>query len=846
MFQKMKFLKKWTAIALSGILLSISLWIPPALAEEVAPQRYPYFGDLHTHTTYSLDAYVGLMRNDPNAAYEFASGGCNIVPGGPQTCDESLGIPLHKLKKELDFAAVTDHAEFMAEVEMAINKDPEYGKKYYHPLAIAIRNKPQSETLGALVFVKVMQGSARNPNQPERTNYGSGPEADIARANAWKNIQQATEDYYEPGTFTTLHAFEWSSAPGGANLHRNVIFRDKYLRDENDELVLDESGNPINVLPEVPFSLFDSQSPEVLWDELEQYEANGATVLAIPHNGNVSANMMFMPERFTGIESADDPCDCDDDGDETMPDGPVYDDSPITQAWAEKRAKYEPLVEIMQIKGNSETLPAYAPEDEFANFELMQTTERTRGRYGYVREALKNGLRHEEDLGANPFKYGIIGATDNHNGSPGDTYEDDYLGSHGFTDATPELRQFSEIPGWESLPYLNPGAITGVWAEENTRGSIFDALKRKEAFATSGSRLKVRFFGGWNFPDNFNTKADAVDIGYTEGVPMGQDLKERASEAPKFMVWAMKDADGANLDRIQVVKGWTKHGLTYEKIYDVVGSDDRTSDPETHKLPPLESTVDVGNATYENTIGEAELSEVWTDPDFDPTARAFYYLRALEIPTPRYSTYDAAELGIVPNSVVATEVQDRAWSSPIWYTPSDEDLAAGEANALTVEKLEAAGIQPLTTQEIKDLISGNDFQIANRITGEEFMGFFQPVGLRSQQGTWYLAQSANYVPMHSHELEAAAPMKYEIADDQLSFNLKDDSEFVAQLFVQNGKILAARNDEIGYVNYELTDLEQEIERLTQRPKPSEKLSSEDFWDLIIQQVEKHYSIKQMK
>lgn len=796
MFDKRKFLKKWTAIALSGILLSVSLWTPPARAQE-APQRNAYFGDLHTHTTYSLDAYMGFMRNDPNAAYEFASGGCNIVPGGPQTCEEIPdGPPLHKLKKPLDFAAVTDHAEYLGEMEMALDPD---NPKYNTPMARAIRNKPQSELLSTLVFVKVVQAGTR---EQKRTEYGDGPVADKARRTAWKKIQQATEDYYKPGEFTTLHAFEWSSAPDGANLHRNVIFGDTVPTDEN--------GNVLpSVLPEIPYSLFDSIAPEDLWDALEQYEAGGAKVLAIPHNGNASANKMFMPERWD-------------------------DNTPIDTDWAAKRAKYEPLVEIMQIKGTSETLPAYAPDDEFADFELMELTERTRGRYGYVREALKNGLRHEANLGINPFKYGIVGATDNHNGSPGDTYEDDYLGSHGFSDSTPELRQFSEIPGWESFPYLNPGALTGVWAEKNERGPIFDALQRKETFGTSGSRMKVRMFGGWNFPDDLNEQPDAVDIAYTTGVPMGQDLQELASEAPKFMVWAMKDPDGANLDRIQVVKGWTKHGLTYEKIYDVVGSDDRTPDPETHKLPPLESTVDVGNATYENTFGETELSAVWTDPHFDPTARAVYYLRALEIPTPRYSTYDAAELGIVPNPVSATEIQERAWSSPIWYTPSDEDLATGEAG-LTVDQLEQNGIPPLTTQEIKDLISGHNLQITNLITCEEFIGFFQPLGLRSE-GTWYLGQSASMAPMHTYELEAAAPTKYEIKDNELRFNLKDGSEFVAQLFVHNGQILAARNDEIGYVNYELTDLDEEIDRLTLSPKLSEQVSKEELWERIIQEV----------
>ncbi|NEP34762.1 DUF3604 domain-containing protein [Moorena sp. SIO3B2] len=773
-------------------------------------QRQALFGDLHTHTTYSLDAYMGFMRNDPDAAYKFAKGEPNEVPGG---------ITQHKVP--LDFAAVTDHAEFLGEMEMALN--PEYGpKKYYNPYAIAIRNKPESETLSALVFVKVVQGATRGDDPQHTKYYGAGPIAEEARKNAWKKIQQATEDNYEPGTFTTLHAFEWSSAPGGANLHRNVIFR--------DTVPTDDKGNVLpSVLPEDPVSAFETQSPEELWQYLSQYEDNGATVLAIPHNGNASANMMFMPEQFDGKE--------------------------IDPAWAEMRAKYEPLVEIMQIKGTSETLPAYAPEDQFADFELMEISERTRGRYGYLREALKNGLRHEEKLGSNPFKFGIVGATDNHNGSPGDTEEDDYIGSHGYTDATPALRQFSEIPGWEKLPYLNPGALTGVWADQNTRECVYDGLARKETFGTSGTRTQVRFFGGWDFPDDLDQQPDAVDQAYATGVPMGKDLPTALEQkAPKFFVWATKDSNSGNLDRIQVVKGWTKDGLTYEKIYDVAWAGDRELDPTTGKLPPIGSTVDVYNATYTNDIGSPELSGVWQDPDFDPTVRAFYYLRALEIPTPRYSTRDAAELGIVPSS--PTEIQERAWSSPIWYTPSDAYLAAGEVGALTVDQLEQNGIPPLTTEEIEDLIRGHNLEISNRITGEEFIGFFQDYEyyevkpdkladkldkdtLGTDEGTWFLGESASSAPLHTGELEAAAPMKYQIADNQLSFNLKDDSEFVAQLFNNNGQILAARNDEIGYVNYELTDLEEELDLYTGLPQDaldSLDMSNEDFWERVIKEI----------
>ncbi len=770
------------------------------------PKGRALFGDLHTHTVYSLDAYMGFMRNDPYAAYNFAKGGANKVPGG---------ITQHQVP--LDFDAVTDHAEFIGEMEMAIHRgygDDNYGvKKYYSPTAIAIRNRPDSETLSALVFVNVVQKANRaEGGPPERPDYGTGDVADEARLNAWARIQKATEDSYCPGKFTTLHAFEWSSAPGGANLHRNVIFRDSVS-------FTDDYPHDSSVIPDEPYSAFDTQKPEELWKKLQEYEENGATVLAIPHNSNASANLMFMPEKYTYTDQ---------------------EDPSIDEEWLTLRNKYEPLVEIMQIKGTSETMPNYAPDDEFADFELMEISERTRGRYGYVREALKNGLRHEENFGINPFKYGIVGATDNHNGSPGDTEEDDYIGSHGYTDATPALRQFSEIPGWEKLPYLNPGALTGVWAEENTRESIYDALARKEVFGTSGTRTQVRFFGGWDFPDNLDELPGAVDIAYETGVPMGSDLPTpSAQNAPKFYVWATKDPNSGNLDRIQVVKGWTENGLTYEKIYDVAWGDGRELDSTTGKLPPLDSTVDVSTATYTNDIGSTDLSEVWQDPDFDPTVRAFYYLRALEIPTPRYSTRDAVELGIVPSS--PTEIQERAWSSPIWYTPSDTYVASGNTDAITVDQLEQQGIEPLTTEQIEELIRGHDLKISNRITEEEFIGFFQDYEFYQEQGNWYIGESATSAPLHTGELEAAAPMKYKIADDQLSFNLKDGSEFVAQLFIDNdnGQILAARNDEIGYVNYELTDLEEELDVYTRPPQSSLDsldMNDEEFWDQVIQEI----------
>ncbi|MEB3251875.1 MAG: DUF3604 domain-containing protein [Cyanobacteriota bacterium] len=740
----MKRLLRFALITLAAVALALGFWLGarapvPMGGATPSPQRRALFGDLHTHTIYSLDAYMGFIQNDPNDAYEFAQGQPKPVPGGTT-----------QRRVPLDFAAVTDHAEFLGEIGVALYPT---NPLYTDPVATAIRNEEQSQENSAQVFVDVVQTTNRS-NQPSA--LGSTPEAQQARKTVWQKIQRAAEDNYKPGEFTTFHAFEWSSAPGGANLHRNVIFRDA-------------------VVPEVPFSALDSTEPEELWRTLAQYEQEGSTLLAIPHNGNASANQMFMPQQFNG--------------------------KAIDPTWAELRARYEPLFEIMQIKGASETLPAYAPEDEFADFELFPASERTRGRYGYIREALKNGLRHQQSLGTNPFKYGLIGATDNHNGVAGDTEEDDYIGSHGFADAKPELRLFSEIPGWEDLPYLNPGALTGVWAEDNTREAIFDAFKRKETFATSGTRAQVRVFAGWDFPKNLHRQRDGVAQAYAQGVPMGGDLPpDSQGRAPRLAIWAMKDPDSANLDRVQVVKGWTHHGLTYERIYDVAWAGDRSPHPETGRVGPIGSTVDPLKATYTNHIGSADLSTVWEDPDFDPTVRAFYYVRALEIPTPRYSTRDAASLGIRPNPVSAVEIQERVWSSPIWYTPSPEQLQRGDRNALTVAKLQQAGAQVLTTTDITRLVTGQTLRITNRTTGTQFLGFYQP------DGTWFLGESAHYAPLHSGELESVAPTRYSVADNQLRFNLKDGSDFNATLYRQGDRLWAARSDEIGYVNYELEAL----------------------------------------
>ncbi|MCL7991167.1 MAG: DUF3604 domain-containing protein, partial [marine benthic group bacterium] len=432
-----------------------------------------------------------------------------------------------------------------------------------------------------------------------------------------------------PGRFTALIAFEWSAAPQGANLHRNVIFRDAHV-------------------PDMPMSSYEIPREDGLWEWMAGLEEEGMQLLAIPHNSNASKGLMFGS---------------------TDPSG-----SPLDIEYAQTRQHFEPLIEMMQIKGNSEVHAQVWKNDEFADFEnatsLSKFSGRTIAEGNFVRSGLKQGLAHEQSLGANPFKYGFIGGTDNHNGAPADVTEGNWLGSHGPEDGSVEARRTGEVGGWAESKDLNPGSLAAVWAEENTRASIFDAMRRKETYVTSGPRIQVRLFGGWAYPADAHQRADMVSLGYEGGVPMGGDLTATPSgAAPTFLVWAAKDPENAHLDRIQIVKGWLDaDGAVHERIYEVAWSDGRAMGSD-GKLPAVGNTVDLTTATWTNTIGDAELAGSWTDPDFDRSQRAFYYARVLEIPTPRWSTYDAVRSGLPLLEDVPATIQERAWTSPIWYTP---------------------------------------------------------------------------------------------------------------------------------------------------------------------------------
>jgi hypothetical protein len=481
--------------------------------------------------------------------------------------------------------------------------------------------------------------------------------------------------------------------------------------------------------------------------------------------------------------------------------------NPLTQEYAQQRMRNEPVVETTQIKGTSETHPLLSDTDEFANFEIndykLDPTDwnaKSQPKGAYVRDAYKTGLVFEESIGKNPYKFGITGATDTHNsGAPFE--EDRYFGKIGAEDATPEIRLLGTGQMSKIVRTWSASGLAAVWAEDNTREAIFDAMVRKESFATTGPRIKVRLFGGWDFTQSEANSNNYVQIGYEKGVPMGGDLaaKPSTAQAPTFMVAAMKDPNTANLDRIQIIKGWSKNGQSYEKIYDVALADGRKVNPATGKAPPVGNTVDITKATYKNSIGDAQLSAFWTDPEFDPEARAFYYARVLEIPTPRWSTYDALKLGIPVPADVAATIQERAFTSPIWYTPSENLLAKVRQDAMTVASLKAQGAKELSTSDIKKLIVSKRVTFKNMPTGEDLVAFYRPDSKRT------LMAEVGFASFHGGLGGTTNP--YTIADNMLSSSFEDGSEFSSHIYSLNGKYYGAKSDEAGYVNYEVVAID---------------------------------------
>jgi hypothetical protein len=593
----------------SGISATAALLLSTALAQaEPNDLRNAYFGETHMHTAFSLDAYLGGARLSPSDSLRFAKGETVSVNG-----------ILRSLRRPLDFATVTDHAEYIGEmystmIEGAPGHDQELLEELRTMTEIEDRQK---------WFLKYVVSSNRSEN-PKHPPFFAGEET---VKSAWQFNIDAAQRHNDPGTFTALIGFEWSGAPNGGNLHRNVIYRDDNV-------------------PEIPVSYIDINREDGLWDWMALNEAKGIKGLAIPHNSNASKGMMFPRTNAAG--------------------------DPIDLEYAKKRQHFEPLIEMLQIKGNSEVHRKFWAADEFADFEnadsIQNSSDRTFRKNDFVREGLKMGVAFEQALGANPFKYGIIGGTDNHNGLMSAVDEDRFIGGHGPEDGTVEARRTGGVAGWIDGKDLSIGSIAGVWATENTREAIWDAMKRRETFATSGPRIKVRLFGGVDLPGDPADPVALVRQGYELGVPMGGDLGAIGA-APTFTVYAEMDPLGANLDRIQIIKGWVdESGDTHEKIIDTVWSGDRKIQGN-GKLPAVGNTVDLKTAKYTNDIGAPILIGSWTDPDFTTSEGAFYYARVLEIPTPRWSTYDAVRNNLPLLEDVPATIQERAWSSPIWYRP---------------------------------------------------------------------------------------------------------------------------------------------------------------------------------
>ena len=583
-----------------------------------------YFGDTHLHTDMSMDAGAFGNRLGMDEAYKFARG---------EQVNSSNGGPV-RLSRPLDFLVVADHSDNMGFFpDMFAGKpfilaDPT-GKKWYDMI---------KQGKGVDVAIELISLFSQG-QFPKALIYT--PDSAPYKA-AWADTVAAAERYNDPGKFTAFIGYEWTSLIMGNNMHRVVVYRDG--GDKGGQMV------PYTTVPPL-----GSPNPRDLWKWLAEYEQKtGGNVLAIAHNGNLSNGIMFpISEQY---------------------DGKKLDVDYVTQ-----RANWEPLYEATQIKGDGEAHPLLSPNDEFANYEtwdfgnLDLSAKKTDAMLSgeYAREALKRGLQLEAELGTNPYKFGMIGSTDSHT-SLAAVQEDNFFGKHSGAEPAPERLTHAfmsnvngTIMGWQQVA----SGLAAVWAKENTREALFDAMERKEVYATTGPRMMVRFFGGWDFTDKDLNNREPAFAGYERGVPMGGDLPAaQAGKAPSFLVFALRDPIGGNLDRIQIIKGWYDGKKQHEKVYDVAWSGDRKPGKD-GKVPPVGNTVDAKTASWTNTIGASELGAVWTDPDFDPDQRAFYYARVIQIPTPRWSTYDAFRFGVPLPDGAPVATQDRAYTSPIWFNP---------------------------------------------------------------------------------------------------------------------------------------------------------------------------------
>ncbi len=586
-----------------------------------------FWGDTHLHTGMSFDAGAFGARLLPVDAYRFARG---------EELVSSTGLPV-KLSRPLDFLVVADHSDNMGFFPDLLAGNPRLladptGRRWYD----MVQAGGQTAVEAAVeIIVAFSQGTF-----PDSLAVlpGSAP-----YANAWEVALNAAEQFNDPGRFTAFIGYEWTSNTGGNNLHRVVIYRDDAVKASMS-------------LPYTTLAPLGSDNPRDLWNWMQDYEDRTyGRVLAIAHNGNLANGIMFpITESFTGRM--------------------------VDTEYVETRAKWEPLYEATQIKGDGETHPFLSPNDEFADYEtwdqgnldLSVPKQDDMLQYEYARSALGIGLQLEEQLGINPYKFGMIGSTDSHT-ALATAEEENFFGKHSGTEPSPERVEHPmakmgdlEYPGWS----MAASGLAAVWAQENTREAIFDAMKRKETYATTGPRMGVRFFGGWDFTEEDTTSRLPADVGYAKGIPMGSDIVGAADgRSPSFLVAALKDPYSGNLDRIQIVKIWYDGGERSEKVFNVVWGGDRSLDADGN-LPPVGNTVDIAGATWTNTIGASELVGVWTDPEFDPNVRAAYYARVLEIPTPRWTAYEAKRFGITVPDEAPMTTQERAYTSPIWYTPT--------------------------------------------------------------------------------------------------------------------------------------------------------------------------------
>jgi hypothetical protein len=628
-------MKKISTIVMLCLLVSFAGYTQAETAEKGGPDYSPYvknypqrvlFGDTHVHTKLSNDAFAAGARLGAEEAYRFARGDEVTSSHGEKV----------RMNQPLDFLVVADHAEAYGGYLELFNDNP---KMLENPTLkkwsdLLKSGDEQASASLALVFANAMFDKSLPPELIDSKLFKS----------LWAQNIRITEKYNDPGKFTAFHGYEWTSSPGGRNLHRIVMFKD--------------GGDKVSQI--IPLSAYDEEDPEKLWDYMEQYEKRtGGNVIAFAHNGNWSSGTMFDTKTEGG--------------------------GPLTKAYAQRRMKWEPVYEVTQMKGDGEAHPMLSPDDKFADYETWDTsligapltTERLKGEYG--RSGLKRGLELEAQIGANPYKFGLIGSTDTHTGLAA-AEEENMFGK--VSTVEPSEHRWEHIIGKLGEFTLLGKDITGsgyaaVWTTENTREAIFDAFERKEVYATTGPRMIVRFFGGWDFvAEDANTRFPG-EAGYKKGVPMGADLSSAPEgKSPTFLVAALKDVFSGNLDRAQIIKGWLdKDGNAQEKVYNVAWSNNRGSGAPDRiltkdgRLPPIGNTVDVKKATWTNTIGAPELITVWKDPDFDPKQKAFYYARVIEIPTPRWSAYDAVRYNIEMPDDVKMLTTERAYTSPIWYTP---------------------------------------------------------------------------------------------------------------------------------------------------------------------------------